>query len=85
MGQVYVRNGSPSLKDKKTKSVNIHIGVFFDGTLNSYYSTDYRKKIPTKIIVMVGIIHTVAIEGTIQMSLNYTKHTKLKEMILKFI
>ena len=34
---------------------------------------------------MVGIIHTVAIEGTIQMSLNYTKHTKLKEMILKFI
>lgn len=48
MGQVYVRNGSPSLKDKKTKSVNIHIGVFFDGTLNSYYSTDYRKKNPYK-------------------------------------
>ena len=45
MGQVYVRNGSPSLKDKKTKSVNIHIGVFFDGTSNNFYNTDYRKKI----------------------------------------
>ena len=48
MGQVYVRNGSPSLKDKKTKSVNIHIGVFFDGTSNNFYNTDYRKKNPDK-------------------------------------
>lgn len=85
MGQVYVRNGSPSLKDKKTKSVNIHIGVFFDGTSNNFYNTDYRKKIPTRIIVMACIMHTIAIEGTTQMSPNYTKHTKLKEMILKFI
>ena len=48
MGQVYVRNGSPSLKDKKTKSVNIRIGIFFDGTSNNYYNTDYRKKNPNK-------------------------------------
>ena len=48
MGQVYVRKGSPSLKDKKTKSVNIHIGVFFDGTSNNFYNTDYRKKNPDK-------------------------------------
>ena len=48
MGQVYVRNDVPSVKDKKAKSGNIHIGVFFDGTSNSYYNTDYRKENPNK-------------------------------------
>ncbi|AXV49778.1 T6SS phospholipase effector Tle1-like catalytic domain-containing protein [Prevotella denticola] len=48
MGQVYVGNDVPSVKDKKAKSGNIHIGVFFDGTSNSYYNTDYRKENPNK-------------------------------------
>ncbi|WP_314647654.1 hypothetical protein [Prevotella multiformis] len=85
MGQVYVRNGSPSLKDKKTKSVNIHIGVFFDGTSNNFYNTDYRKKIPTKNITIRVLIYMIVIGGTIQMSLNYITHTLPKGMILKFI
>lgn len=80
MGQVYVRNGSPSLKDKKTKSVNIHIGVFFDGTSNNFYNTDYHKKNPNK-----KYNYMIVIGGTIQMSLNYITHTLPKGMILKFI
>lgn len=71
--------------EEESQCIEIRVGVFFDGTSNNYYNTDYRKKIPTRIIVMACIMHTIAIEGTTQMSPNYTKHTKLKEMILKFI
>lgn len=67
MGRVKVGNNFPKSTNKKNDSVDIRIGVFFDGTSNSYYNTDYRKKIPTRIIVMAGIMHTIAIEETIQM------------------
>ena len=85
MGRVYVSNNLPKDINKNDHSVDVRIGVFFDGTSNSYYNTDYRKKIPARIIVMAFYMHMIAIEETIQMSANCTKYTKLKEMILKFI
>ena len=30
--------------EEESQCIEIRVGVFFDGTLNSYYSTDYRKK-----------------------------------------
>lgn len=48
MGRVYVSNNLPKDINKKDHSVDIRIGVFFDGTSNSYYNTDYRKKNPNK-------------------------------------
>jgi hypothetical protein len=34
--------------EEESQCIEIRVGVFFDGTLNSYYSTDYRKKNPYK-------------------------------------
>lgn len=48
MGRVKVGNNFPKSTNKKNDSVDIRIGVFFDGTSNSYYNTDYRKKNPNK-------------------------------------
>lgn len=48
MGRVYVSNNLPKDINKNDHSVDVRIGVFFDGTSNSYYNTDYRKKNPNK-------------------------------------
>ena len=34
--------------EEESQCIEMRVGVFFDGTLNSYYSTDYRKKNPYK-------------------------------------